>query len=145
MPHIHSQDKPFRPDIDKADTGKQPQNVGSDATFALDDNDPASVENRGGLEATIDGDADHTDPTTQSEYSSDSPLRSNDTNSANYLGNDGSEIDASAVHAEDVSSSNEANNTSGIMDELEAEMDDRIEYEESELDNYPQPSEGSED
>lgn len=137
MTKIHHQDQPFRPDARKTQ-----QNYDSDATFALDADDPASIKNRNGLSAANDNEIEpDPDPSRgRSEYSSDPSFAQNGMD-------DEREVEQSI---EEIVSQDDSGPDNGgieedadLQDQLEAELDAEEEEIEAELDDVPQRSEGS--
>ena len=136
MTHIHNQDQPFRPDIHAT----RKQNYDSDATFALDADDPASVENRRGLRAVHQNEIEPDTSRGRSEYSSDPSFAENGMD-------DEREVEESI---EEIISQDDSGPDSGgieddvdLQDQLEAELDEEEEEIEADLDDVPQRSEGS--
>lgn len=137
MTKIHHQDQPFRPD-----TGRTPQSDDSDATFALDEDDPASVRNRDGLKAGNDNEIEPAPDSIRgrSEYSSDPSFALNDAGDERDVEESIEEIVSRDDSKPDYGGIEE---DTGLHDQLEAEMDEEDEEMEAELDDVPQRSEGS--
>ena len=136
MTHIHNQDQPFHPDIN----AMRKQNYDSDATFALDADDPVSVKNRNGLSAAHRGEIEPEPTRGRSEYSSDPSFAQNGMD-------DEREVEESI---EEIISQDDSGPDNGgieddadLQDQLEAELDAEEEEIEAERDDVPQRSESS--